>query len=87
VKIYSEEGNSQFATNTKEKFTPRLCALASSEIHGGIIELINPIPMPAITLAQMNMFAFWLADIRAPPRIQNKDPSQTPFLRPYLSPQ
>lgn len=50
------------------------------------MELMNPIPMPAVMRAQMNMLELVLAAIREAPRMQNIEPIQTPFLRPNLSP-
>lgn len=50
------------------------------------MELMKPIPMPAMMRAQRNMFELVLADMRAAPSKQNMEPIQTPFLRPNLSP-
>jgi hypothetical protein len=50
--------NLQFAINTSEKLAPLLCVAANSEIQGGTIVLLNPIPRPAIIRATMNMSLF-----------------------------
>lgn len=47
---------------------------------------MKPMPMPAMTRAQINMLAFWLPAMRAAPRIPNTVPMRTPPLRPILSP-
>jgi hypothetical protein len=64
----------KFATKMKENFDPRSCALESSDIHGGTILMMKPMPRPVITRAQMNMFELILPDWRAPPRTERQAP-------------
>lgn len=86
VSTHAVDLDLQLATKTREKLAPRLWALESSDTQGGTMELMKPIPMPAMMRAQMNMLELVLADMRAAPRMQNIEPTQTPFLRPNLSP-
>src|SRR5690242_724332 len=65
-------------TNTKEKVAPRSCASDSSETQDGMRTLMNPMPRPAMTRAQMNMSALTEPHCRADPTREHRAPTSEP---------